>query len=102
MTKFDPHPPLFQSRVGEKFRPPTSSLDPPPTFGQFEHCIGPMLPHCLHYVSSCNGKSVQDISREGCYRFQISVHVLFCRRSLESRGKCTNRISIGSTNPNFV
>src|SRR6218665_3801250 len=32
-----------------------------------------MLPNCLHYVSSCNGKSMQDVSREGCYRLQISV-----------------------------
>src|SRR6218665_292544 len=29
MTKFDPHPPLFQPRVGKNFDPPTSSLDPP-------------------------------------------------------------------------
>src|SRR6218665_2231262 len=29
MIKFDP-PPLFQARVEKKFRPPTSSLNPPP------------------------------------------------------------------------
>src|SRR6218665_2426476 len=28
MTKFDPHPPLFQHRVGNFFDPPPSSLDP--------------------------------------------------------------------------
>src|SRR6218665_381363 len=40
-------PLLFKPRVGKIFRPPTSSLnphlkknfDPPPPFGQFEHCL---------------------------------------------------------------
>src|SRR6218665_1789160 len=31
MTKFDPHPPLFQPRVGKKFRLPYLSSRPPPT-----------------------------------------------------------------------
>src|SRR6218665_73043 len=31
MTKFDPHPPLFQPRVEKNFDPLTYSLDPPPT-----------------------------------------------------------------------
>jgi len=36
------------------------------------------------------------------YRLQISVHVLFCRRTLESRKNVQILYQLGSTNPNFV